>query len=78
MTDRLFQVTKHLGSTGTAMLDIMEEWVGTGCGDCCFVERSTLAKYGKIEADFSAIDPEVEEQEPCRSFEHLIMEDCSK
>ncbi len=60
------------------MLDIMEEWVGTGCGDCCFVERSTLAKYGKIEADFSAIDPEVEEQEPCRSFEHLIMEDCSK
>jgi hypothetical protein len=43
-----------------------------------FVERSTLAKYGKIEADFSAIDPEVEEQEPCRSFGHLIMEDCSK
>jgi len=63
-TNRLFQVTKHLGSTvGTVMLDIMEEWVGTGCGDCCRVGRSTLAKYDKIEADVSAIDLSVKERE---------------
>jgi len=45
-TNRLFQATKHLGSTvGTVMLDTMEGWVGAGCEDCCHVGRSTLAKY---------------------------------
>lgn len=46
------------------MLETVEEWVGTGCGDCCCVGRSTLAKLGKIVADVSTIDPSVKARKP--------------